>query len=43
MTAAIYIGIALAVAAAGVNTYFVIAEGITSAVKPVYPSFEFTV
>lgn len=42
MTAAIYIGIALAVAAAGVNTYFVIAEGITSAVNPVYPILQYT-
>lgn len=42
MTVAIYAGIALAVAAAGVNTYFVIAEGISSAASPVYPILQYS-
>ena len=37
MTAFIYFGLVLSVAAAGVNTYYIIADGIKSAANPVYP------
>lgn len=42
MTVAIYVGIALAAVAAGVNTYFVITEGIASAANPLYPVLQYS-
>ena len=42
MTAAIYVGIVLAAVAAGVNTYFVITEGISSAANPLYPILQYS-
>lgn len=42
MTAFIYVGIALAVIAAGVNTYSVITDGTASAANPVYPVITYT-
>ncbi len=38
----IYIGLALSAVAFGVNTYFVIADGIKTAANPVYPILQYT-
>lgn len=42
MTVFICLGLALSVAAAGINTYYVVAEGIASAANPVYPIITYT-
>ena len=42
MLGSIYAGLALAVAAAGVNTYYVIADGAASAANPIYPVITYT-